>query len=183
MAAALQRGAAAFEPWLSHAGRVRGEGRDARRNERPSDGAERCGTWGLRAPPRRTTASQGANQGSNRGGRLKLNVVRRLWAGHKCGPARQYKDGVTRRATHILTRRPQVTNRKYAFSPKKGDSGTQVGDNGNDDIEPRRFQGLFDFGLGAREHQFPAFFPERLGGQHQSSHSHGAQKVYICEVD
>src|SRR5262249_20142191 len=82
MAAALQRGAAAFEPWLSHAGRVRGEGRDARRNERPSDGAERCGTWGLRAPPRRTTASQGANQGSNRGGRLKLNVVRRIWAGH-----------------------------------------------------------------------------------------------------
>src|SRR5262245_37131318 len=81
MAAALQRGAAAFEPWLSHAGRVRGEGRDARRNERPSDGAERCGTWGLRAPPRRTTASQGANQGSNRGGRLKLNVVRRIWAG------------------------------------------------------------------------------------------------------
>src|SRR5262245_37039695 len=81
MAAALQRGAAAFEPWLSHAGRVRGEGRDARRNERPSDGAERCGTWSLRAPPRRTTASQGANQGSNRGGRLKLNVVRRIWAG------------------------------------------------------------------------------------------------------
>ena len=55
VAPALQRGAAAFEPRLSHAGRVRGEARGARRSGRPSDGADRCGMWGLRAPPRRIT--------------------------------------------------------------------------------------------------------------------------------
>src|SRR4249919_3123609 len=82
VAEALQHGAAAFESRLSHAGRVRGEAREARRNGRPSDGADRCGIWGLRAPPRRTTAPQGANERSNRGGRLKLNVVRRNKAGH-----------------------------------------------------------------------------------------------------
>ena len=81
VAATLQHGAAAFEPRLSHAGRVRGEDREARRSSRPGDGADRCGTWGLRAPPRRTTVPQGAYQGSNRGGRLKLNVVRRNRAG------------------------------------------------------------------------------------------------------
>ena len=74
-------GAAAFEPRLSHAGRVRGEARGARRSGRPCDGADRCGIWGLRAPPRRTTVPQGANERSNRGGRLKLNVVRRNRAG------------------------------------------------------------------------------------------------------
>src|SRR6478736_2499251 len=81
VAEALQHGAAAFESRLSHAGRFRGEAREARRNGRPSDGADRCGIWGLRAPPRRTTVPQGANERSNRGGRLKLNVVRRTRAG------------------------------------------------------------------------------------------------------
>src|SRR6478672_3990201 len=81
VAEALQHGAAAFESRLSHAGRFRGEAREARRNGRPSDGADRCGIWGLRAPPRRTTVPQGANERSNRGGRLKLNVVRRNNAG------------------------------------------------------------------------------------------------------
>src|SRR6476620_4286195 len=82
VAEALQHGAAAFESRLSHAGRFRGEAREARRNGRPSDGADRCGIWGLSAPPRRTTVPQGANERSNRGGRLKLNVVRRTRAGH-----------------------------------------------------------------------------------------------------
>src|SRR6476646_1723615 len=81
VAEALQHGAAAFESRLSHAGRVRGQARAARRNGRPRDGADRCGIWGLRAPPRRTTVPQGANERSNRGGRLKLNVVRRNRAG------------------------------------------------------------------------------------------------------
>ena len=45
-------------------------------------GAERCGIWSLRAPPRRPTALQGASKGSNRGSRLKLSMVRRNWAGH-----------------------------------------------------------------------------------------------------
>src|SRR6476620_8921628 len=84
VAEALQHGAAAFESRLSHAGRFRGEAREARRNGRPSDGADRCGIWGLRAPPRRTTVPQGANERSNRGGRLKLNVVRRTRAGQTC---------------------------------------------------------------------------------------------------
>ena len=77
----FNNGAAAFEPRLSHAGRVRGQARAARRDGRPRDGADRCGIWGLRAPPRRTTVPQGANESSNRGGRLKLNVVRRNRAG------------------------------------------------------------------------------------------------------
>src|SRR5262249_45572034 len=80
MAAALQQRAAAFKPRLSHAGRIRGAGKP-RRSGPPSDGAERCGNWGLRAPPRRTAVPQRANQGSNLGGRLKLNVVRRNRAG------------------------------------------------------------------------------------------------------
>ena len=75
---------------LSHAGRVRGQARAARRNGRPSDGADRCGIWGLRAPPRRTTVPQGANERSNRGGRLKLNVVRRNRAGQRLGLFEQF---------------------------------------------------------------------------------------------
>ena len=48
----------------------------------PSNGADRCGMWGLRAPPRCITVPQGANEGRNEGGGLKLNVVRRNRAGH-----------------------------------------------------------------------------------------------------
>ena len=66
LAAALQRGAAAFEPRLSHAGRVRGEDREARRSVAAGNGAERCGMWGLRAPPRCTTAPQGATKAEPR---------------------------------------------------------------------------------------------------------------------
>ena len=44
------------------------------------------------------------------------------------------------------------------ISPKKGDSGAQVGSNGDDGIDPGRFHDLFDQGLRIHEHQFPAFF-------------------------
>ena len=67
VAEALQHGAAAFEPRLSHAGRVRGQARAARRSGAPSDGADRCGIWGLRAPPRRITVPQGANERRDEG--------------------------------------------------------------------------------------------------------------------
>src|SRR6476660_5439638 len=86
VAEALQHGAAAFESRLSHAGRFRGEAREARRNGRPSDGADRCGIWGLRAPPRRTTVPPGANARSNLGCRLNLNVFRRTRAGQTSFP-------------------------------------------------------------------------------------------------
>jgi len=43
VAAALQHGASAFEPRLSHAGRVRREDREARRSDPANDGADRCG--------------------------------------------------------------------------------------------------------------------------------------------
>ena len=82
VAEALQHGAAAFEPGLSHACRVRGRRQDARRSDPPCDGADRCGTRGLRAPPRRITVPRGANSDCNQGSRLKLNVVRRNRAGH-----------------------------------------------------------------------------------------------------
>ena len=49
----------------------------------PGNGPGRCGMWGLRAPARCTTVPQGANEGRNRGGRLKLTVVRRNRAGQR----------------------------------------------------------------------------------------------------
>ena len=39
--------------------------------------------WGLRAPPRRITVPQGANDDCNRGSSLKLKVVRRNRAGQQ----------------------------------------------------------------------------------------------------
>jgi hypothetical protein len=51
------------------------------------DGADRCGMWSLRAPPRRITVPQGAEKGRNRGGRLKLSVVRKNWAGQRRLPS------------------------------------------------------------------------------------------------
>ncbi len=45
------------------------------------DELARCGPWGLRAPPRRFIVPRGASKGSNRGGYLKLRVVRRKRAG------------------------------------------------------------------------------------------------------
>ena len=81
LAAAFQRGAPAFEPRLPHAGRVRGEDRGARRSVAAGNGSDRCGMWGLRAPTRCITVPQGASEGSNEGGVLKLSVVRRNWAG------------------------------------------------------------------------------------------------------
>jgi hypothetical protein len=50
---------------------------------RASDGADRCGIWSLRAPPRRATAPQGAIEGSNKGGRLIPSVVRTNRAGQE----------------------------------------------------------------------------------------------------
>jgi putative transposase len=74
-------GAPAFQPGLSHACRVRSRRRGEKRGERRCDGAARCGMWGLRAPPRRITVPQGANDDCNRGSCLKLKVVRRNRAG------------------------------------------------------------------------------------------------------
>ena len=48
-----------------------------------------CGS--LRAPPRRATAPQGASQGSNEGGRLKLSVARKNRAGHYTKGAEQVR--------------------------------------------------------------------------------------------
>ena len=73
LAPALQRGAPAFEPRLSDAGRVRGEDWKQDAASATGNGPERCGMWGLRAPARCTTVPQGANQGSNRGRSLKLS--------------------------------------------------------------------------------------------------------------
>src|SRR5436190_4574913 len=59
VAAALQRSASAFEPWLPHAQRVRGARSKA---SAPSgNGPGRCGTWGLRAPVRCATVPSGTN--------------------------------------------------------------------------------------------------------------------------
>ena len=74
-----KRGAAPLEPRLPDAGRLRGEDQD--RTPSGHDGAGRCGMWGLRGSPRRSTAPQGANRCSNRGSSLKLSVVRRIQAG------------------------------------------------------------------------------------------------------
>ena len=47
----------------------------------PCNGPGRYGIWGLRAPARCSTVPAGTNAAS-KGGRLKLTVVRRTWAGH-----------------------------------------------------------------------------------------------------
>ena len=79
MAATLQRGTSAFEPRLSRAERVRGSRNKA--SAPPCNGPGRYGIWGLRAPARCSTVPAGTNAAS-KGGRLKLTVVRRTWAGH-----------------------------------------------------------------------------------------------------
>jgi hypothetical protein len=89
-------------------------GAQRRRSARASDGAERCDSWSLRAPPRRKAVPQGTNTRSNGGGRLKLNVVRRKRAGHRFRAIR------TRIATILRT----------AESPNSRHSG-QVGDSGS----------------------------------------------------
>ena len=55
--------------------------KDQNRTPSGHDGADRCGMWGLRGPPRRPAASQGANRSSNWGSSLKLRMVRRIQAG------------------------------------------------------------------------------------------------------
>ena len=86
MATSLQRGASAFQSRLPDTRRVRGKDQGARRSVPAGDGPECCDMWGLRAPPRRITAPQGAiASSSKRSGRLKLKVVRRKWAGHDPG--------------------------------------------------------------------------------------------------
>jgi hypothetical protein len=78
MAATLQRGTSAFEPRLSHAERVRGS--RSKSSAPPCNGPGRCGMWGLRAPARCSTVPAGTNAAS-KGSRLKLTMVRRIWAG------------------------------------------------------------------------------------------------------
>jgi hypothetical protein len=79
LASALQRRAAAFEPWLSHAERICSSA-----NKKPStsssNGPGRCGIWGLRAPARCTTRPHRAHAANGR--RLKLAVVRKIRAGY-----------------------------------------------------------------------------------------------------
>src|ERR1700752_4324837 len=79
MAAALQRGASAFEPRLSHAERVRGS--TAKRSAPSCNGPGRCGMWASAPWPVAPTAPQGAHA-ERPGARLKLTVVRRIEAGH-----------------------------------------------------------------------------------------------------
>ena len=68
-----------FQPRLSRAERVRGSRNKA--SAPPCNGPGRYGIWGLRAPARCSTVPAGTNAAS-KGGRLKLTVVRRTWAGH-----------------------------------------------------------------------------------------------------
>ena len=76
MAQALQRGAAAFEPRLFDAGRVRREAQGERRSTRAGNGPGRCGRWGLRAPARCITVPQGTFEGTTEASILKLKLVR-----------------------------------------------------------------------------------------------------------
>jgi hypothetical protein len=79
MAPPLQRSTPAFEPRLSHAGRICGS---RSKTSAPScNGPGRCGTWGLRAPARCSTVPSGTHA-ANQGSRLKLKLVRRNRAGH-----------------------------------------------------------------------------------------------------
>src|SRR4029077_9778027 len=110
MAATLQRGTPAFEPRLSHAERVRGSRSNS---SAPScNGPGRCGIRGLRAPARCSTVPAGTNAAS-KGSRLKLTVVRRIWAGHsgfRSTPDKLYAPGKLllyggKRHPHICFRR------------------------------------------------------------------------------
>src|SRR6185437_5721516 len=78
LAAALQRGAPAFEARLSDAERIRGA--TDQRSAWQSNGPGRCGTWAFAPRPVAPPASREANAANN-GRRLKLAVVRRNWAG------------------------------------------------------------------------------------------------------
>src|ERR1700733_15605959 len=79
LAAALQRGAPAFQPRLSHAERVRGS--TGKRSVPSGNGPRRCGVWAFAPWPVAQPAPRGAHAARN-GGRLKLTVVRRIGAGH-----------------------------------------------------------------------------------------------------
>src|SRR5262245_14684645 len=78
VAASLQRRASAFEPRLSHAERVCGS--TAKRSVPSCNGPGRCGVWAFAPWPVAQPALQGAHTGG-KGRRLKLAVVRRIWAG------------------------------------------------------------------------------------------------------
>ena len=85
VAEALQHGAAAFKSrYLTPAAFA------AKLEKQGATDAQATGriaaVYGASAPRRRTTVPQGANERSNRGGRLKLNVVRRNRAGHNDAP-------------------------------------------------------------------------------------------------
>jgi hypothetical protein len=79
--------------------------------DRPVNGPGRCGIRGLRAPARCSTVPAGTNAAS-KGSRLKLTVVRRIWAGqHQRSGCRAIPPGRTdsrdcrilrkRRAQHV----------------------------------------------------------------------------------
>ena len=80
VAASLQRRASAFEPRLSHAERVCGS--TAKRSVPSCNGPGRCGVWAFAPWPVAQPALQGAHTGG-KGRRLKLAVVRRIWASHR----------------------------------------------------------------------------------------------------
>src|SRR6185312_14423567 len=80
VAAALQRGAAAFEPRLSHAERVPGS--TGKRSVPSCNGPGRCGMWASAPWPVAPPAPRGAHA-ENKGARLKLTVVRRNGAGQR----------------------------------------------------------------------------------------------------
>src|SRR6516164_6530065 len=79
--APFQRSETALEPGVSDAERVRGEAEERCGSDPSGNGPGRCGTWGLRAPARCTTALQGACTTRSVDAGLKLILVRRNWAG------------------------------------------------------------------------------------------------------
>src|SRR5262249_22768066 len=83
LATALQRSTAAFEPRLSHAERVRGS--TNKHSASSCNGQGRCGDVASAPQPVAPPAPRGANAASN-GRRLKLTVVRRIWAGQAFTP-------------------------------------------------------------------------------------------------
>lgn len=82
LASSLQRGAPAFLIGLHDTERVCRQYRQPT-SVRACDGADRCATWGLRAPLRRSTAPDGATTEGRTGRSLKLAMVRRNKAGHR----------------------------------------------------------------------------------------------------
>src|SRR5271168_5313347 len=98
LAAALQCGGSTFEPRLPYAKRVRGS--PSKRSVSHGNGPGRCGIGAFAPRPVAPTAPRGANA-AIKGGRLKLTVVRKNWAGHLVGRNRKTEMG--RRPWHRST--------------------------------------------------------------------------------